>query len=334
MIIYEPITYNNLIRGFIFYSSHTGRRNNPFVTFFPPNVLITEMKRILLILLTAVALPGHPAADQLFPFDTLNVPDELLSDAPGDVYFTGGFYYLDDSGESELDDIGPQSYWYYFMPLNVGYQFWRGFTAGVQVTLLNREYGDAVLDDYGDVWLKAKYSKRVNRFFIGGRIAGKFGKIESFSSFNEEDAETLDLTFFGGAELTKSFSAEFTAGYRFIGKTKTSYDDMGNVLHASGSPTLSLWDGVFTAGLPVSYYRQSTFLELSDEHGRIFYGEMKHRTVSVGPKAAYTFGDRFPSSVTFRADFVIAAENVALDIALLYPRDYYVGGGYSVIAPF
>lgn len=284
------------------------------------------MKRILLILVTVVALPIRPIADQLFPFDTLNTPDELVSDAPGDVYFSGGFYYLDDSGKSELDDIGPQSYWYYFMPLNVGYQFWRGFTAGVQVTLLNREYGDAVLNDYGDIWLKAKYLKRVNRFFLGGRIAGKFGKIESVPGTITEDAGGFDMTFFGGAELTGCLATEFAAGYRLIGKTKASYDDVGNVFHASGGPTLSLWDGVFTAGVPVSYYRQSTFQELSDEHANTFYGETKYRTVSVGPKAVYAFGDRFLSSVTFRADFVIAAENVS--------RDYFIGGGYSVIAPF
>ncbi len=285
------------------------------------------MKRILLILLTVVALPIRPTADQLFPFDTLNTPDELVSDAPGVFYFSGGFYYLDDSGEPDLDDIGPQSYWYYFMPLNVGYHFWRGFTAGIQVTLLNREYGDAVLDDYGDVWLKAKYLKRFNdRYSLGGRIAGKFGKIESVPSTIQEDADGLDLTFFGGAEINRHFATEFAVGYRFIGKTKASYDDVGNLLHASGGPTLSLWDGMFTAGVPVSYYSQSTFQELSDEHANIFYGETKYRTVSVGPKAVYTFGDRFLSSVTFRADFVIAAENVE--------RDHYIGGGYSAVVPF
>jgi hypothetical protein len=283
------------------------------------------MKRILLMLLTVVVLPVDPAAVQFFPFDTLNVPDELLSDAPGDVYFSGGFYYLDDSGDSTLDDIEPESYWYYFMPLNVGYQFWRGFTAGVQVTLLNREYGDAVLDDYGDVWLKAKYLKRVNRFFIGGRVAGKFDEIESFSSFDEEDAESLDLTFFGGAELTERFSAEFAAGYRFVGTNEDTYDDLGNMFHVSGGPKITYGDS-FTLGVPVSYYRQSTLQEFSDEYGNIFYGETKHRTVSIGPSAAYTFGDRFSSSVTFRADFVIAAENIE--------RSYYVGGGYSVVAPF
>ena len=285
------------------------------------------MKRILLIFVMVVALPGHPAADQLFPFDTLNTPDELVSDAPGDVYFSGGLYYLDDSGKSYLDDIGPQSYWYYFIPLNIGYQFWRGFTVGMQVTLLNREYGNAVLDSSGDFWVKAKYYRRLNdRYYLGGRIAGKFGKIESVPSTIQEDAEGLDLTFFGGAEMNRHFATEFAVGYRFIGKNEASYDDVGNLLHASGGPTLSLWDGTFTAGVPVSYYRQSTYQELSDEQANIFYGETKHRTVSIGPKAVYAFGDRFLSSVTFRADFVIAAENVA--------RDYYVGGGYSVIAPF
>jgi hypothetical protein len=284
------------------------------------------MNRKLLIILTAAALPVSSAAANLFPFDTLNVPDELLSDAPGDVYFTGGFYYLDDSGDPTLDDIEPESYWYYLIPLNVGYQFWRGFTGGIQVTLLNREYGDAVLDDYGDVWLKAKYLKRIHRFFLGGRIGGKFGKIESVPGTIMEDAGGFDMTFFGGAELTTLFSTEFAAGYRLIGKNKASYDDVGNLLHVSGGPTLSLWDGMFTAGVPVSYYRQSTFQEFSDEHANIFYGETKHRTVSIGSKAVYAFGERFLSTVTFRTDFVITAENVA--------RDYYVGGGYSVIAPF
>ncbi len=284
------------------------------------------MKRKLLITLTVVALPVHAAAAQLFPFDTLNIPDELLSDAPGDVYFTGGFYYLDDSGDPTLDDIEPESYWYYLIPLNVGCQFWYGFTSGIQVTLLNREYGDAVLDDYGDIWLKAKYLKRVTRFFIGGRIAGKLGEFESFSYYNEENAEALDLTFFGGLELTERFSAEFAAGYRFVGTNEVSYDDLGNLLYLSGGPKVTMYGDVLTLGIPVSYYRQSTFQEFSDEHANIFYGETKHRTMSIGPKAVYTFGDRFLSRVTFRADFVIVAENVA--------RDYYVGGGYSVIAPF
>jgi hypothetical protein len=284
------------------------------------------MKRILLILFTVVVLPVISAAAHLFPFDALNVPDELLPDAPGDVYFSGGLYYLDDSGEPYSDSLGPQGYWYYILPLSVGYQFRRGFTAGAQITLLNREYGGAVLDDYGDVWLKAKYTKRINRFALGGRVAGKFGKIESVPGTIYEDANGFDITLLGGVELTGRFSAEFAAGYRFIGKNKASYDDVGNMLHVSGAPKVKLYGNSFTLGLPVSYYKQSTYLELSDEHGRIFYGELKHRTVSIGPKAVYTFGDRFPSSITFRADLVIDEENV--------DRDYFIGGGYSVIAPF
>jgi hypothetical protein len=199
------------------------------------------------------------------------------------------------------------------MPLNVGYQFWHGFTAGAQVTLLNREYGNAVLDNYGDVWLKTNYLKRVNRFSIGGRIAGKFGEYPLFSYHDKENAKTLDLTVFGGVELTEPFSAEFAAGYRFVGTNEDKYDDLGNLLYASAGPKVTLYGDSFTLGVPVCYYRQSTYQEVSDEHGRVFYGEFKHHTVSIGPEAVYTFGDRFPSSVTFRADFVIAAENVERD---------------------
>jgi hypothetical protein len=281
----------------------------------------------LLIVLTVAALPVSSAAAHLFPFDTLNVPDELLSDAPGDVYFTAGLYYLNGPGGDPFNGgSDPQLSPYYFIPLTVGYRFWRGFSAGVQVTLFNLEDPSPVPDDYGDVWIKAKYSKRFTRFFLGGRVAGKFGDFESFSYFDEKNAKTLDLTLFGGVELTERFSAEFAGGYRFVGTNETTYDDLGNMLHVSGGPEVTLYNGSFTLGAPVSYYGQSTFLELSDEQANIFYWEIKHHTVSIGPKAAYAFGDRFPSSVTFRADFVIAAENVE--------RDYYVGGGYSVIAPF
>jgi hypothetical protein len=283
------------------------------------------MNRKLLILLTVAALPVNSAATNLFPFDTLNVPDELLSDAPGDVYFTGGLYYLDGPGDPFSGDPETQSNWYSFIPLNVGCRFWHDFTAGAQITFLNYEYGNAVLDDYGDVWLKAKYSKRANRFYLGGRVAGKSSGFESLSYHNDENAYNLDLTLFGGVELTERFSAEFAGGYRFVGTNEDTYDDLGNMFHISGGPTLTYSDS-FKLGVPVSYYGQSTIQEFFDEYANIFYGETKHRTVSIGPKAAYTFGDRFPSSVTFRADFVVAAENIE--------RSYYIGGGYSVIAPF
>ncbi|UCE26358.1 MAG: transporter [Candidatus Coatesbacteria bacterium] len=284
------------------------------------------MNRKFLIILTVAFLPVISAATNLFPFDTLNVPDELLSDVPGDVYFSAGLYYLDGPGDPFSSDPETQSKWYSFIPLNVGCRFWHDFTAGAQITLLNHEYGNAVLDDYGDVWLKAKYSNRVNRFFLGGRIAGKSGGFESLSFHNDENAYNLDLTLFGGVELTERFSAEFAAGYRFVGTNEDTYDDLGNMLYVSGGPIAKLFGDVLTVGIPVTYYKQPTFQEVMDDQANIFYHEFKHHTVSVGPKAVYTFGDRFPSSVTFRADFVIAAENVE--------RDYYVGGGYSVVAPF
>jgi hypothetical protein len=286
------------------------------------------MKRTLFILVTVVALPVHPAANPyFFPFDMLNTPDEPVSDALRGLYFSGGFYYLDDSGEPYHDDIEPQSYSYYFIPLNIGYEFVRGFTTGMQITIFDIEDGDLVPDGYGDVWLKAKYSKRVNgRFSLGGRVAGKLDGVDAFSTYDEKNAEALDLTFFGGAELTKRLSTEFIAGYRFIGKTEASYDDVGNLFHASGGPILSFRDDALTVAVPVSYYGQSTLQAFSDEYGNIFYGETKHRTVSIGPRAAYTFGDQFPSSVTFRAEIVIDDENV--------DRDYFIGGGYSAVAPF
>jgi hypothetical protein len=289
------------------------------------------MRRSVFIILTLFLLPFYAAAYPLFfPFDSLNTPDETLPDAPGGFYVAGAFYFLNDTGEY-YDDAGKtrdcpeQDWWYIFVPLNVGYRFGLGFEGSVQATIVKNDTSRGSYAGVGDVWLKVKYTKRLNdRYYLGGRVAGKFlntGRGD-YPAFLTDLNDALDLVFLGGVIFASPIIAEFTIGYRTVWESDVPSASSDNLFHLTVSPGASFMNERLHLYAPISYFKSLGGYFTIPEDPR----DPRPTGLSAGFKATYAFENFIRSTITVRGDFPLHGRNV--------PRDYFIGGAYSAVVPF
>jgi hypothetical protein len=294
------------------------------------------MRRSLFIILTLFLLPFYAAAYPLFfPFDSLNTPDETLPCAPGGFYVAGAFYYLNDTGEY-YDDAGKtrdyleQDWWYAFIPFNFGYRFRFGLEAGAQVTAVSNDTDAGSTGGLGDFWFKARYVYPLNeRFYIGGRLAGKFFDLHEYSIPAVSDrTNSFDITFFGGADIAGPVIAKYAVGYRLVGNMNDLggpfyTGDIGNDFRVTAAPGLSLAGGAYNITVPISYLSTSVTAPAYPNEG---YVTIEYYGLSAGFKTTYSFGENIHSMITMSAEFPLKGRNVS--------RDYFIGGGYSAVVPF
>lgn len=294
------------------------------------------MRRSLFIISTFFILPFYASAyPYFFPFDTLNTPDETLLDGPTGFYAAGDFYYLNDTGKY-YDDTGKthdyldQNWWYAFIPFSFGYRFGFDFEVGVQSMIISNETAVGSVGGLGDFWFKARYIYPLNeRFYIGGRLAGKFFNLHesSFPAVSDR-SKSLDLTFFGGADIGGPLVAEYSAGYRLVGNMDDpdgpfENGDIGNDLSVTGAPGFSLSGGAFKITVPISYLSTSATVPAYPNEG---YVTIEYYGFAVGFDTTYSFGEGIYSTVNINCAFTLKGRNI--------PKDYYIGGGYSAVVPF
>ena len=289
------------------------------------------MKRILLILLTVVALPGNPAAyPYFFPFDSLNTPDETLPEAPAGLYLSGGFYHLNDTGKFYDDEGGKrerveQDRWYIFVPLNVGYRFGFGFEGSVQATIVKNNTSRGSYAGVGDVWLKVKYTKQLrDRYYLGGRVACKFLNTGrgNYPVILTDLNDALDLAFLGGVIIVPPVNAEFTIGYRVVGASDIPSASSENLFYLTVSPGASFMNDRLRIYAPISYFTSTEGYIAIPENPE----DPTPTGLSAGFKTTYTFDIIIRSTITIRGGFPLRGRNVS--------RDYFIGGGYSAVVPF
>jgi hypothetical protein len=294
------------------------------------------MRSLLLITLYTALLSIQAAAYPLFfPFDSLNTPDETLPEAPTGFYVASAFYYLNDTGEyydgtGNTRDYLEQDWWYAFIPFSFGYRFGLGFDVGMQTTVVSNDTAAGSTGGLGDFWFKARYVYPLNeRFYIGGRLAGKFFNLQEYSIPAVSDrTNSFDMTFFGGIDITALFIAEYSIGYRLAGNMNDpggtfENGDIGNDLRVMVAPGLSLVGGAFNIKVPISYLATSVTAPAYPNEG---YVTINYYGFSTGFKTTYSFGENIYSTITIGAEFPLKGRNVS--------RDYFIGGGYSAVVPF
>jgi hypothetical protein len=290
------------------------------------------MRRSLFIASTLFLFPFYATAyPYFFPFDTLNTPDETLPDAPTGFYAAGDFYYLNDTGKY-YDDAGKihdhlkQDWWYVFIPFSFGYRFGFGLEAGAQATIVSNNRTGGL----GDFWFKARYIYPLNeRFYIGGRLAGKFFNLQEYSfSVISNRANSFDMTFLGGGDIVGPLIAEYAIGYRLVGNMNDpggpfENGDIGNGLWVTGAPGFSLSGGAFKITAPISYLSTSATVPAYPNEG---YVTIEYYGLVAGFDTTYSFGEGIYSTFNINCEFTLKGRNI--------PKDYYVGGGYSAVMPF